>query len=303
MGVCYFDSLFEVKALHYVEPEITNIDGKTEFCPEELINLLGTITIDKEKVPFVPVAGMLPPIWQMPDGDSIDYLANNAISFEANPYLPDSIVILKVAYPFADVTCVSRDTFTYSFLPAPEVEFSVDTAYVPINESYPIEVTASPDAIDYTWSSVPDGHTNGLPQYPEILSTIYVNRPDRAYFLQLELTAANTCKTRDSVYIDISRDFFIPNAFTPNGDGIHDVWKFYPLEQYSLFYTVEVAVFSRAGVPVYNRKEYSNDPSVAFNGRKGGKDLPIGTYYYVVKLIHKQTKTEEVYTGSVTIIR
>ncbi|MDR0814268.1 MAG: gliding motility-associated C-terminal domain-containing protein, partial [Bacteroidales bacterium] len=300
-GVCYFDSIFEVKADHYVEPEITNPDGKTAFCPDEIINLLGTITIDKQ--PFVPVPGMLPPVWQMPDGDSIDYITNNEISFEADPEFPDSIVILKVAYPFDDATCVARDTFTFSILPAPELAFSTDTAYVPLDESYPLEVTASPDAIDYTWASIPDGHTGGLPQFPEILSTVYLNRPERAYYLYLELTGENTCVALDSVYIDASREFFIPNAFTPNGDGIHDLWKFYPLEQYSLFYTVEVAVFSRAGAPVYNRKEYSNDPSVAFDGRKGGKDLPVGTYYYVVKLIHRQTKAEEVYTGSVTIIR
>ncbi|MDR3093296.1 MAG: gliding motility-associated C-terminal domain-containing protein [Bacteroidales bacterium] len=301
LGVCYFDSIFHVNADHYVEPQITNPDGKTKFCPDEIIHLLGTITIDKQ--PFVPLPAMLLPVWQMPDGDSIDYITNREISFEADAYDPDSTIILKAAYPFDDATCISRDTFTFTLMAAPELEFSADTAYVPLNESYPLEVTASPDAIDYLWSSIPAGHTGGLPQFPEILSTVYLNHPDRGYYLYLELTAANTCVARDSVYIDASRDFFIPNAFTPNGDGIHDLWKFYPLEQYALFYTVEVAVFSRAGAPVYHRKEYSNDPSVAFDGRKGGKDLPIGTYYYVVKLIHRQTKAEEVYTGSVTIIR
>ncbi|MDR0714911.1 MAG: gliding motility-associated C-terminal domain-containing protein [Bacteroidales bacterium] len=303
-GLCWLDSVFTVKARHYLEVKIDAVDGKSEFCPDELIRLSGTITVDDS--PFTTPNGADPPWWTLPAGDSLVFPTHNPVSFKADETIPaeDNRVILTAAYRYhPDTTCVSRDTFPVVILPSPMLSFPVDTVYIPIDETYPLEITSSPDFTGYRWSSIPDGHTDGLPSHPDPLTTVMLQRPERPYFLILELENTNTCRTRDSVYIGTSFEFFIPNAFTPNGDGIHDLWKFYPLEQYVLFYTVEATVFSRAGIVVYSRKDYSNDPSVAFDGRNGGKNLPVGTYYYVVKLIHRQTGSENVYTGSVTIIR
>jgi gliding motility-associated-like protein len=301
-GLCYWDSVFEVKARHYVEVEI-DAGGKSQFCPDEEISLSGTVTVDK--TPFTLPDNDGAAWWQLPTGDSLVFLEHNPVSFKADKEIPEDSnrAVLTAAWKYPDTTCVSRDTFPVAVLPAPELSFSDDTVYIPVNETYPLYITASPDFTGYRWWSVPDGHAGGLPAYPAPLDMVMLERPERPYYLILELENTETCRTRDSILIGASFEFFIPNAFTPNGDGIHDVWRFYPLEQYALFYTVEATVFNRAGVVVFNRKDYSNDPSVAFDGRKGGKDLPVGTYYYVVKLIHRQTQAEDVYTGSVTIIR
>lgn len=67
-----------------------------------------------------------------------------------------------------------------------------------------------------------------------------------------------------------------PNAFTPfNQDGVNDVWKV----TYSSIIEFECHIFNRSG-----RKMTSfTDPSQGWDGRYGGKFVPAGAYYYVIK--------------------
>ena len=67
-----------------------------------------------------------------------------------------------------------------------------------------------------------------------------------------------------------------PNAFTPfNQDGVNDIWKV----SYSSIIEFECHIFNRSG-----RKITSfTDPSQGWDGRYGGKFVPAGAYYYVIK--------------------
>jgi gliding motility-associated-like protein len=85
----------------------------------------------------------------------------------------------------------------------------------------------------------------------------------------------------------------IPNAFTPNGDGINDTWFIEPLD---LFDQSVTEVYSRYGQVVYRTIGYSNP----WDGTNNGKALPPGTYYYVIDL---RVNREPKLTGSVTILR
>lgn len=87
-----------------------------------------------------------------------------------------------------------------------------------------------------------------------------------------------------------------PNAFTPNGDGYNDTWRVLYDEEMSEYPDLEVEIYNRWGSLVYNAKPYKND----WNGRHNGKDLPVGTYYYVIKL-HRGMAPNV--TGAVSIIR
>lgn len=86
----------------------------------------------------------------------------------------------------------------------------------------------------------------------------------------------------------------IPNAFTPNGDGINDLWGIAGLENYP---GTEVSVFNRIGDRVYHSVNYSNP----FDGRYNGKPLPDGVYYYIVDT--KKPDCSAGLSGSLTIIR
>ena len=86
-----------------------------------------------------------------------------------------------------------------------------------------------------------------------------------------------------------------PNAFTPNGDGLYDVWKVY---NGSCIKNCAVKVYNRYGSPVYQSGNYHND----WRGTYGSKDLPDGTYYYIIEVTYSDGRKHSL-TGNVTIIR
>ena len=73
------------------------------------------------------------------------------------------------------------------------------------------------------------------------------------------------------------QELFIPNTFTPNGDGINDTWNIKYLNAYS---ACSVSVFTRWGKNVYTSTGYG----IPWDGTLSGKPLPTGTYYYVINL-------------------
>jgi len=83
------------------------------------------------------------------------------------------------------------------------------------------------------------------------------------------------CKAIDSVEIQVDGNVLFPNIFSPNGDGVNDLWEIPSFESYSDCF---LSIFDRSGRRVFEQKGYSND----WDGRYGGKLLPEGVYYYVM---------------------
>ncbi|NNU33056.1 T9SS type B sorting domain-containing protein [Mucilaginibacter sp. S1162] len=84
----------------------------------------------------------------------------------------------------------------------------------------------------------------------------------------------------------------IASAFTPNGDGINDRWDIKYIGQ---FPNCTVEVMNRYGYKVFNSVGYP----IAWDGRSSGANLPVGTYYYIIKL----TSESKPLTGYLAIIR
>jgi gliding motility-associated-like protein len=75
----------------------------------------------------------------------------------------------------------------------------------------------------------------------------------------------------------IIADIIIPNAFTPNGDGINDTWDIQKINNYP---DCSVQVFNRYGLLVFSSIGYS----IPWDGIYKGSELPTGTYYYIINL-------------------
>jgi gliding motility-associated-like protein len=98
------------------------------------------------------------------------------------------------------------------------------------------------------------------------------------------------CASGHDTVIVIVDDFFIPEGFSPNGDGVNDRFEITGMEA---FPGSEFQVFDRAGMLVYEHASYDN----SWDGRsKNGRDLPDGTYFYILNL-----GTERTYNGSITL--
>jgi gliding motility-associated-like protein len=91
-------------------------------------------------------------------------------------------------------------------------------------------------------------------------------------------------------------EFFIPEGFSPNGDGINDFFMIRGTDNN----VVSVSIYNRWGNMVYSSKNYKNDwDGVSNTGLLLGSKLPDGTYYYVINL----NNGEKAKIGYITINR
>lgn len=114
----------------------------------------------------------------------------------------------------------------------------------------------------------------------------------------LSLTNSHGCTTTGEV--EVRKDCYIdiPNAFTPNGDGINDY--FFPRQLLSnsiSFFRFQV--FNRWGMMIF---ESINTEGRGWNGRFNGKEQPAGAYIYLLHVTFDNGRTEE-YKGNVTLMR
>jgi gliding motility-associated-like protein len=107
---------------------------------------------------------------------------------------------------------------------------------------------------------------------------------------QVLVTNPQGCSTRFTTMV-FQQTLIIPNIFSPNGDGIHDRWVIENLQNYP---GNVVQIYNRYGQAVFKMTNYT-----PWDGRVNGKEMPVGTYYYIVDPKNGQKPT----TGYIDIIR
>ena len=108
----------------------------------------------------------------------------------------------------------------------------------------------------------------------------------------LTVTSADGCTNHDEVEIKVLNELYVPTAFTPNGDGLNDVWRLPSLESYP---DAEVTIYNRWGQPVFHAKA----PYIAWDGTFNGKPQATGTYIYFIDLKNNLSPLK----GTITLIR
>jgi gliding motility-associated-like protein len=117
------------------------------------------------------------------------------------------------------------------------------------------------------------------------------------------------CSTATATIVITKNDtceVVVPNAFTPNGDGIHDYLKIRCLYKYD---NSEMQIFNRNGNLLFKKEHYGNldfwgsEEQAYWNGRSENKwnltsdGLPVGTYYYILKLGDGKVLTGFIFLG------
>lgn len=199
-------------------------------------------------------------------------------------------------YGFSGITyrgCAVSDSVAVNILP-PSVSVLSDTTLV--EECG--ETRIRPDQSEYTlldptWSSV-------LDVYPDCL--IPTVRAEAEGTLFFSAVAESGCPVRDSTYLKILRsyDVYLPNAFSPNGDGINDRFTAYTkspevvIEQFLVYDRWGSEVFSVEDVPV-------NDPAFGWSGQETGPEAG-SQYVYALRLRFTDGRRKE-FSGGVTLLR
>lgn len=105
-----------------------------------------------------------------------------------------------------------------------------------------------------------------------------------------------SCESYGDVYtVSIgTSELLIPNAFSPNDDGVNDIWKV----SYRSLVDFECWIFDRQGHQLYHYK----DPSGGWDGKHNGKRVKSGVYYYVIQATGSDGKKYKK-SGDINIIK
>ncbi len=143
-----------------------------------------------------------------------------------------------------------------------------------------------PGGSTYLWQpgfSLSDSTVSNPVASPSITTTytVFVDNP-------------NGCPGSDTVTVFVVPHVVIPDGFSPNGDGQNDAWHIGFIND---FPGCEVEVYNRWGELLFRSMGYK----APWDGTYNGKQVPIGTYYYVINL--HDPRFTQAYTGPVTILR
>jgi gliding motility-associated-like protein len=123
---------------------------------------------------------------------------------------------------------------------------------------------------------------NYLDQETVVAEFVYVPPPPPPPPLPL-LTAVDTSQV------------FIPNVFSPNGDGTNDLFSMRVGKDVT---GIEMMIYDRWGKLVYQ----TNNLGKGWNGTYNGKDAEIGVYQYLIKVKYRDASVST-YKGDVTLLR
>ncbi|HEY3387831.1 MAG TPA: gliding motility-associated C-terminal domain-containing protein, partial [Saprospiraceae bacterium] len=128
-------------------------------------------------------------------------------------------------------------------------------------------------------------------------------KPDQNITYTVVATDQYGCQASDEIALSIQYEvgIYIPNVFSPNGDGVNDTWRIFSSDQEASL--VSLSILDRWGGILYQCADKPlNDSGVAWDGSMKGKEVGSGVYVFVAVVktndgVNRQMK------GDITLIR
>lgn len=226
-------------------------------------------------------------------GDTVLLTASNVI--------PNSNTIVQYDWSPASNIISGQGTDTVQVLAMTNTQFEIigindfgcrDTAYAGVNTSAQtptLAVTAMPDSIFVGQSSQLDAVSNGIVNYNWAADTTLDNwfianptaQPRQTTTYYVTITNDKNCSNQDSIIVYIKQPIcdnpivFVPNAFTPDGDGYNDVLQV----EGNNIEELTFVIYNRWGQPIFE----TNDKNRGWDGTFEGKVLPPDVYGYYMQ--------------------
>ncbi len=194
------------------------------------------------------------------------------------------------SYP-VEVTDICGETMEETVIV--EVQYLYSDFYTSYLSDTRVEFIATPDppcpTCDHQWNFGDGGSSSEINPIHE-----YDGLSD--YYAQLTVTNALGCTDSAYTLVEGPVIVYIPNAFTPNNDGIND--GFQVVISDVVYY--EINIFNRWGEQVF----YSQDPDEVWMGNVNGGDhyVPAGLYNYRLRWKGSRTDAEEL-SGTIELMR
>ncbi|WP_217790651.1 PKD domain-containing protein [Pinibacter aurantiacus] len=222
----------------------------------------------------------------------VDGLSNPQIS---NPVArPNQTVTYQVIG--TDNKACFNDTgyVTITVFPIPKVNAGNDTT-ISVGNSVTLHAEVSDDVTSIVWTP------------STALSCVTckdpVSNPKQTTNYTITATNNGGCYTMDQVVITVickNGNIFLPNTFSPNNDGVNDI--FYPRGK-GLYNIRSLKIFNRWGQVVFSRESFNaNEADKGWDGMFQGKIADEGVYIYMIEVICENSQII-IEKGNVALIR
>jgi gliding motility-associated-like protein len=141
---------------------------------------------------------------------------------------------------------------------------------------------------NYLW------HPESFFEDPDSRQVSYRAKEKRTFWV--EMVDSNYCRFTDSLLVEVSGSLYAPNAFTPDGDGINDVWRVKG-EAIGRF---ELKIFDRWGELLFQ----TDDINEGWNGKVDGHPAKPDVYVYrIVYTEAYEPGVKKELVGHITLVR
>jgi gliding motility-associated-like protein len=205
---------------------------------------------------------------------------------------------------YGETGCFTERTVSVTVLPYPTPVISYSPGYVDVDDPTLALRDESLNSASSLWT-FSDGSTSNA----RSLNHRFNDVSGESVYIHLETANELGCSDTTSVTVPIELfAVWVPNAFTPNGDGVNDLFYFVSLNQLE---DVTFEIFNRYGEKIHSASAKTLDSSLqdeliktfAWDGTYKGNKVPLGTYFY--RLSYKRLGNTRVYdtTGSINVIQ
>ncbi len=242
-------------------PQLSIVPDVTEGCAPLCVNFVGNSN---------PAAANCS--WDFNDGTgngcNVSHCFNNAGSY-------------SIIYTVTDLNGCTNSITAQNLITVHPVPVAGFTATPTVTSILTPFISITPNCVGCTSTSYTMGTSDSITNAAVAFSYEY-DAPG-SYTIVQTVTNQFGCSDVDSLEIIIEPDYsiYIPNAFTPNDDGLNDVFYAYPVgvdhDKFDLW------IFDRWGNMIF----YSDDPNKGWDGRVQGSDklCQIDTYVWKVEFV------------------
>ena len=263
----------KVKVVSTVYPSVTVSASSTEVCSGAPV----TFTASAENGGIQPVYE-----WQInsePVGSGKSFITSSLAD-------ADSVqcILIPDVRACSNATRIVSNKISLNVNPLPDFTIQPFNPEISLGDTLQLVVHGTVDISGYSWSPAIWISNTSIPM-PKVWPS-----STQTYFVQA--TSAKGCKKSVPVTVEVISHLYICNAFTPNNDGLNDLWEIKGLDKYP---KCIVTIYDRFGELIYKSSGYK----VAWDGSFNGKPQPAGIYVYEIDLKDGSKPLK----GTVTLVR
>lgn len=225
-------------------------------------------------------------------------------SIDGVNYQPTDIIFFGLAGGNYDVSvqdangCMYEETILVEEPPLIVVDLGPDVE-LELGDNMMLEaIVNTVDSLGYSWTSNPGDSTMSCTDCP---TPVIAPTRTTTYTVTVQDTSGCTATDAILVTLDKNRNVFIPNVFTPNGDGRND--EFYVYAGTGVVNIKTFMIYDRWGAKLYEATNIQpNDASVGWDGTFRGQNMQAGVYVFYIE-IEFADGIKFPYKGDLTLIR